>query len=475
MFIRRRQIQEMQGAIDRHNDIIDAQSRRIQRLQEYSDDILSGETFNSPYSGNRYIALDQAIQAIDKKYNCEADWGCQQTANIIDFRAAMIAGEGLKIASDDKKMMDFVDQMIDENNLDYEGIQDNTIDGEIEGRFLMILSWDIVKKMVIATPISWLETKYTVTTNPLDRKEFETVWWLDANGGRIEHQAPFFVYKKFGGRQSKPNQAIPKLNRCLTQVENIDQAFRDLREINRLFAGPTPTFECNSPEAAADMNDALQNKNWRIKKAIAVHGQFRMVGPDMAGVDALEKEIVRLACFISGSTGYPLQFLLPDYLSNRSTAENIMESAVAHTAREREVWLGFYRELIEKSMDLAQSNNPKLSIKYDPDLVKVTLPKITTEQWSRLTTFWLPAVRDGQVRRELFLSQIPGIDAQAEISAMEAEDEEQQQKIVAELENELNKKDDEMNNGGNNADPRGKNPNFGRRSAGEDKKGKGKT
>ena len=131
MFIRRRQIQEMQGAIDRHNNIIDAQSKRIQRLQEYSEDILSGEIQETPYSANKYTNLERAIQAIDDKYSCTSVWGCQQTANIIDFRAAMIAGEGLKIASDDKKMMDFVDQMIDENNLDYEGIQDNTIDGEI--------------------------------------------------------------------------------------------------------------------------------------------------------------------------------------------------------------------------------------------------------------------------------------------------------------------------------------------------------
>jgi hypothetical protein len=180
------------------------------------------------------------------------------------------------------------------------------------------------------------------------------------------------------------------------------------------------------------MNDRIKaGLNFKIKKAWAVVGNFKFAGPDMSGIDSLEREIKRQSCFIAGTTGYPLQFLLPDMLSNRSTSENIMESALVHTASERAIWTGFYEELISKAMKLYTIKTSKTAL--DPNKLSITISLMTQEQWNRLTNFWLPAFRDDLVTREAVLPQIPDFNIQEELDRRTEADNSKVKQITQEL------------------------------------------
>jgi len=230
--------------------------------------------------------------------------------------------------------------------------------------------------------------------------------------------------------------------RCLTQIDYIDQGFRDWREINRLYASPVPDVECKTPEEAEDMNAAIKGSiNWKIKKLFVHSGVFSYKGPEMTGIDSLEREIKRQACFVAGTTGYPLQFLLPDMLANRSTSENIMESALIHTASERAIWTGFYEELISKAMKMYSEKTSKSAL--DPNKISITISLMTEEQWQRLIQFWLPAFREELVSREAALSQIPDFNIREELDRREKADNSR----IAQITSELDKVKKEAENG----------------------------
>jgi hypothetical protein len=75
-------------------------------------------------------------------------------------------------------------------------------------------------------------------------------------------------------------------------------------------------------------------------------------------------------------------------------------------------WYGFYQDLLRKAIELRNKNANK---KLDPYAVSPQLLPMSDRQWKRLEKFWLPAARYGIVSKELFLEQIPDIDAEEEL------------------------------------------------------------
>jgi hypothetical protein len=438
-------------------------------VQGWIDSQTSEETTTS-YSGNRYRKYETAVKAVSDKYNGDSAWGCDLTGDIVDFRAAVTVSSGPQFKPAEKAMisqkddqgkavnkqgkednpkiqafaspniedsadreMDFCRDFFDVNNINHETPQELGKEAEIEGRVAVELKWDPTAMQVILVHKPWTVFKYRETRNKLDPKRIDKIEW-DAQGTDIvagSCEGDKLVCRWFSGRLSA-KFPMTKIMRCLTKIENLDQGFRDWREIDRLYAAPIPIFECKTDEEAERMSDAIKaGLNFKIKKAFALNGTFKYVGPEMTGIDSLELEIKRLACFVSGTTGYPLQFLLPDMLSNRSTSENIMESALVQTASERAIWIGFYEELIKKAMIMYAANTSKTPL--DSTKVSVTIPQMTNEQWTRLTTFWLPAFKDDLITREAALSQIPGFDLREEMDRRAEADQSQVARVTAEI------------------------------------------
>jgi len=403
-------------------------------------DIITGDVLEEGgrYTGNRYKTYTMAVAAIARKYQSSDDWGCILTGNIIDLRATFIISQGVTviprkgISKDDvAKELEWANDFLEFNDLDKEIAQEYAKEAEIEGKIALTLKMKKLKdgefkeytQMMSARYLSWTQKKYRVIPSKDDPLDYESLEWKPAGQSKEETiSRDGFVYKKFGGRVNDPNQAQPKIMKCLTEIENVTKALRDWREINRLFAGPTPHIQCENAEQVKKMNAIIDKINFKIKKFLAHTGTFGYASPDMAGAESLEKEILRLVTFISGTTGVPIHWLgLTELLKQRATADDLREMVNTGTTKERQTWEGAYQELITKAMIKMNEENQagEGEGKLDPWKIRVVIPTISREQWIHLEKVLMPLALAGKISDESLISQIPGIDAQDELKKLE--------------------------------------------------------
>lgn len=438
-------------------DLTDKYKRSVEVQEALALKIADIESGQSRYKGNAYTNYGTAVVAIEQKYNATADWGVVLTGNIIDLRAAFIIGNGLKIRptvnkSKSKKELEWAEDFMAYNKLDRELIVELAKEAEIEGKIAIKLEmedakgWRDYEKMVSIRFISWTDIKYLIEPAPGDYMNYEKLSWKTSTktiadktvvleGGSLE--APKFVYNKFGGRLYDPNQAQPKIMKCLTQIDDIDKALRDWREINNLFAAPVPDAECETEEAATQMAERTKDFNFKIKKML-IHAQstFDFKGPKMEGVDSLEKEIIMKMKIVSGTTSIPIHYLgLLDLLKNRATGENTREMVNAGTSKERIIWIGTYAEVIEKAMILwnnAVNKKKSDQRKLDPEKIRVDIPVYTSEQWEHIEKVLLPMNLADRLSIEHLLSQVPDLDVDEELERQEKEEETDAERLKAE-------------------------------------------
>ena len=415
-------------------------------------DILTLTETTSAYKGNDYQDYAGAVESIASKYCNTAEWGCIQTRAVIDLRAAFILGEGIKVThtteekGEAERELKFADDFLAYNGLDSEMAQELVKEAEIEGKCAIKLYWEDLEDepyrewtgMVSARFISWTSKGYTVTADADDYLWYKTLAWKDTGttkGATLEESE--FVYKKFGGRINDPNDAQPRIMGCLTQIDRLDKALRDLRQINYLFASPTPDFEVEDQITCNSLLEQIKDINWKIGKSIVHTGKFQLVSPDVSGVTNLVAEIELNTKLISGTTGIPIHYLgLLDLLKNRATGDNTRELVMAATTRERSIWIGAFEELLTKAMEMynAESGEGQKSSKLDPTRIKVDIPLISQEHWDRIAQVLIPAVTAGIISKEHVRAQIPGVDLEAEAERQEEREAQEEEQAQADLE-----------------------------------------
>jgi hypothetical protein len=443
----RRELQALRGEFDELR-----QTNELQAL--IIDDITTATTAGSKkYVGNAYRDYLTTIKEIANKYEGNAEWGALQAGNIIDVRAAFIIGQGVTCISSKKEFksspeIDFVKAFFDYNDLDREMAQEFAKEAEIEGCFLGHLIWNEKDKMVSLRFESRVDRAYTIVIEPKDYAWYKSAVWKEANSSIdtvIEESN--FVYARFGGRVHLPNRPMPKIGKCLTQIESIDHALRDWREINHLFAAPVPTIECPDAASAKAMDAAVKNINWKLRKMVTIVGKLMFAAPDLTGGSAaLENEIITNAKMVSGTTGVPIGFMGFGDLTTKLGAGSEITSDVimASTSKERLIWVGKYSEIIDKAMKIwnAKSGMTKL----DPSRVKVVIPFITAETWQRIADDYLPLYTADAISLETLLAQVPNVDVDVEIEKQAAKD-----AGALERFNKSNLNPDNQKDGGSNA------------------------
>jgi len=409
----------------------------------------------SGYTSNAYPSYESAVAEINRKYKGTADWGVLQTGSIIDLRAAFIIGDGIIISEKEpgeetSKELEWVEKFLEYNDLDREVAQEFAKEAEIEGKIALKLALEEDKEKdekvkegeekwrVSVRFISWSDKKYKVKANPKDYLDYQELEWKETGQTKKETlDAKEFVYKRFGGRVMNPNEAAPKIMKCLTQIEDLDKAERDWREINHIFAGPVLYAKCADKNEVDLMLTAFDNKNFKLKKILAGTAELSFLTFDIKGVEAIEKEIVSLVKLISGATGIPVHFLgFVELMSNRATAENLMEMINAATTKERQTWIGAYEEVIKKAMMMWNNTAEKGMSKgkqLDPDKIKVDIPIITKEHYDRIEKIYLPAVIAGKISDKAFLTTLPGIDVKAEMKEKKAAEESEIENLKKDL------------------------------------------
>jgi len=429
----------------------------VSKLQHLvKDNILSVLDATTGYTSNAYPSYEFAVAEINRKYKGTADWGVLQTGSIIDLRAAFIIGDGIIISEKEpgeetSKELEWVENFLEYNDLDREVAQEFAKEAEIEGKIALKLAIEEDKEeddeeieeekkkwKVSVRFISWTDKKYKVKTNPQDYLDYQKLTWQKTGKHNAETlDAKEFVYKKFGGRIMNPNEAAPKIMKCLTQIEGLDKALRDWREINHIFAGPVLYAKCKDKQEVDLMLTAFDDKNFKLKKILAGTAEMSFIKLDVGGVDSLEKEIADLAKVISGNTGVPVHWLgFVDLMSNRATAEDLINMINGATTKERQTWIGAYEEVIKKAMDMwnnAAEKGMSKGVQLDPDKIKVDIPIITKVQYDRLEKIFLPAVIAGKISDETFLTMIPGFDVKAEMEKKKATEESEIENLKKDL------------------------------------------
>lgn len=410
---------------------------QVHKLQHLiKDDILSLTDAATNYKSNSYPSYESAVEEIGRKYNGTADWGVVQTGAIIDLRAAFIIGDGIVVSAKGKeaeKELEWVEKFLEYNDLDEEVAQEFAKEAEIEGKIALKLALEEDKEeeseeveeekkkwKISVRFISWLDKKYKVIPNPLDYLDYQKLAWQATGKRKAETlEAKEFVYKKFGGRIMNPNEAAPKIMKCLSQIEGLDKALRDWREINHIFAGPILYAECEDERTVDLALAAFADKNFKLKKVLAGTFKLSFLSLDIKGVESIESEIADLAKVISGNTGIPVSFLgFVELMSNRATADSLVDMINAATTKERQTWIGAYEEVIKKAMIMwnnAAEKGMSKEKQLDPDKIKVDIPIITREHYDRIEKIFLPAAIAGKISDETLLTMIPGLDVKAEM------------------------------------------------------------
>lgn len=386
------------------------------------------EASSGAFTGNPYKTYAAQVSETSKKYEGRADWGWQPTKNIIDIRAAFTIGEGVEPLIKDgesggKEALKYIKDFLDANALDEEAAQDWAKEAEIEGKFLVRLraSTDPKDQTIRALFLPWTQHGYKVITAPEDYTQILKVTYQVSGTGRdVTLTTEEFVFASFGGRTHNVDETPTKVASVLRHIEALDKALRDWREINHLFAAPTPTFECEEKAAADALHDRLKNINWKIGKLLVFSGgTFRLVSIDAGGIESIEKEVIRNATVISGSVSIPIHFLgFPELMSNRATADSLMEVVFAGVSRERKVWKGFYDELFEKVLIMS---NQTFSTGFNEKAITANLPELGQIKLAQLADVWLPIYEAQAVSLETFLERMPGIDAKVEMKRLEDE------------------------------------------------------
>ena len=381
------------------------------------------------FIGNAYRDYLTTIKEIASKYEGAAEWGVLQTGNVIDVRAAFIIGQGVAAvpSSPDFKgspEMEFVKAFMEYNDLDREMAQEFAKEAEIEGCFLGQLAWNDEDQMISLQFQSRVDRAYTITHKPKDYAWYTTAAWKES-GAVLDTilEEPDFVYVRFGGRVHRINAPMPKVGKCLTQIESIDKALRDWREINNLFASPIPVIECTDEKSAEAMAAKVAGINWKLRKVITIVGKLSINSPDMqGGVDSIDKEIIVNAKMVSGTTGCPIGFMgFGDLTTKLGSGSEITSDLInASTSKERTTWIGAYTQIIRKAMALYNANSKLTPL--DPEAVKVIIPFVTSEAWARIIDIYLPLYNSSAISLEALLSQIPNMDVEAEMEKQAEKD-----------------------------------------------------
>ena len=383
-----RQFQDKQSKILSDRIVLlDRQVRSLVSEIQASEDITTNtdSTSSKHYVGlpTRYNSYDKQVTQLGKMYDNLADWGNMIAKNIIDVRTAFSVGQGIDVikqpefAGSAEMEIAWCKEFMRFNNLNEEMPQEYTKEAEIEGKILFRFGLDEESRNIRLIHVPWRQYKYKITTPPDNYLRYTQADCTAINDGKdisFSLKEPLFVYKRFGGSVNKPNETPPKTAFIIREMEDLDKAIWDWRKINKLFSMPTPVIYAPDKQTAKEVQTWVDGNNWRIGKLLILGGlnmKFELVGWKGDGYTTVQKETESLVKTISGTTGIPVHFFgYPELLSNRDTADNLVELIALSTSKERRTWIGAYEEVFQKAMVIY---NTAFDTNMNPNAITATI------------------------------------------------------------------------------------------------------
>lgn len=403
------------------------QKRKIQAISEGTRDVLttgitSSRGVSEVVDKNNFRTYESKVKGCYDFYDNVVDYGGEIFGSVADFRCSFIAGEGISFISPNKAKTEFIRKFLDENKLSGSRLMLAVRMGEFEGKILWVLAPNTEKdKTVKARLFSWFANRYNVVKDDADYDLVKKITYRKTNEAEEEEiKKDAFVYLQLGGTRLFSNDTPTKLGKILTQCENVSRAMYDLRNDTHLFQRIFPVFKTATAQEGQAITRELNAMSWDIGSGYAGTADVKLIEPTGAAADSILKEVTANMRFISSMSGVPIHWLAyPDLMSNRATAENLLEVVNASTRTERLLLEEGIKELIDKACIMATNNG------YDPKILEgdctVKIPLISLAALQQLIDVWSPLYDAGHISQFTFRNMLPGIDPDKEQKLIDKE------------------------------------------------------
>lgn len=379
----------------------------------------SGDTY---IDKNNYPTYTKQVHVMNKMYNAEMDYGNEILGSIVDTRVSFIGGAGISVIAKSKKTEKFISDFLESNKL-LQGskLLDNIIVGELEGKDLLVMK--VEKDKIVVENYSWYITPYHIETEKDNAKKIKRIAKEKGNEYDLV-SLNYAVYVKLGGSPDRVNETPTKIGKILTDIVNFSRAKYDLRKNNHIFSKVMPFFKTETQSEAKSINSAINSGDFQIGKSYAGSADFSLVEPSGRASQSIITELVNAARIISVNTGIPIHWLsYPDLMSNRATAENLIEVINAATIQERLRWEEAFTELVRKAMVIATEKGLEGAVN-DPDGFELKLPLISYAALKQIQETWIPLAETEYISKDTVRNIIPGINPLKEKQMLEKEKEE---------------------------------------------------
>lgn len=434
-------------------------TKKLQALEEGSRDILNTSITDSMNIGkvvdkNNYKTYSSQVDAVYKMYNSEVDYGGELLRGIVDTRVIFIAGEGISIIANKKKTQKYIDKFMYLNKLYGSRLITMVQTGEMEGRNLLLLfpskkeifyNNEIIDGYIKVRSFSWWVNKYSIAYNALDTDEIKSIEYKEKKEtGMNKNISPDkAVYIRLGGSEDNIEETPGRIHCVLTDIENFSRTKYDLRKNHHLFAKIMPYFKTQTRQEAQAINNDVNGDQWEPGKGYAGTADFSLISPPLGALEAIRGEMLLYLKNVATTTGIPIHWLsYPELMSNRATAENLLEVINAATKKERLLWEEGIKEMIYKSMIMSIDNGLETNEIMGDFVVKLDQASISAIK--ALQEVWAPLQQLDAISMATLRSKMPGIDPEQEKKLIENEKKENMERFTNGLvENNSGEKDDE--------------------------------
>jgi len=350
---------------------------------------------------------------IQELYLGGGKYGTSMVQSIIDIRSSFITGEGLVIKEKQpgsaSEELQFIEKNISYNMID-ELLFQMTVLTEIEAKLLAVIQPIQDKNIFNINVLPYSEYDYKIIQDEDDLQLIKEIQYKSENGKIETIKFGEFIFRNFGSSLwFKPNQSCPRIASVMESIENLDRASQDLREINHLFANPTPYFKCESQNEVQSLYNVLNSRKWTIGNILVTTADYSLVETDKNSLESLISEMTSLSERISGVTGVPIYFLgLAKQLNNRSTALAMLEQLENSVKKERKIMISWFNELF---FNILNKSNEEFGTSYNPeaiecDIIRPAILNVEQETLDKLIELYDKRA----ISLETLLSHVPQVD-----------------------------------------------------------------
>lgn len=397
---------------------------------------------------NNYPDYPSMVQESYDMFLNKSKFGGEIYGALVDSRVAFTGGEGVSVTSDNKKVQKWARGWIKANKLD--GVRNIRFleTGELEGKNLVVLNKTMKpprwlnqgKPYVSATAIPWGNCNYNVKRNDKNSDIIESITYKEkgAQGAEKTISADTAVYVQLGGTDSEYNNTVNGMLRSLTASKNASRALYDLRRVGNLFGFPKQIYKVDLSKPGAQQTIKTIENHFKAgpvppNEAYIGGAEFNYGSPGRGGVETLLEDLKAAFRILSLNTGLPIHFLAwPELMSNRATAENLLELINNKTKTPRLIWEDSYTEMLYKARvmtidDIGPSaagiEAGEIEAFLNAD-IQVKLPLATMSQLQQIVNVWMAILDVKGISMETFRNMLPGIDPALEKKLVKKEKEE---------------------------------------------------